>query len=107
MRIWKKQWLRDMVGSHILSDEGARIQIVSIPDIEVDFWEIPKGQLLIIGLKGAFSIEQREKTEKLGEGDEVYLFENEVFRLKRSDPSIEVIVQLLWLPGVSENFISE
>lgn len=102
MKTWLHETLVHSVGRHIHSGPGARIQVLQPPNTLPRLWRIPKGELIIIALRGPIGVHTEAGVTILEESCHALLAAGESFDLCQLRPDGTSVVELIWMPGISQ-----
>lgn len=101
MKVWDRRRLLGTCGSHLHSCWNARIQVTEVYNKRLPLWTIPNGNLLINVLEGTCYLDEGESLHTLETGEQAFLNEGESFNLFSKSES-EVVVQMIWMPGIGD-----
>jgi len=96
-----RQRLLEAAGSHLAFVKGMRVQVLDARSEQQGLWPLKNGNLLIVVLGGACTVETASQKAIVAAGEQVLLHEGEQFRLQRANSEEEAIVQMVWAPGIS------
>ncbi|TYQ15424.1 UNVERIFIED_CONTAM: hypothetical protein Cloal_1872 [Acetivibrio alkalicellulosi] len=100
VKLIRKNELLEDYNRHYVSEKNIRIEVVEVTQNSKNvtrFYDIHKGELLIISLKGSGKVITPEAEIVFEEHDQVFINNDTPFRIESDS---KTLIELVWSPGL-------